>query len=70
MTKLRQRTRTSLWAALTIASLSMGCASTQKGQAAEATRTDHHQPSGDQTMHDQIESLMQTYQRSLNEGGA
>lgn len=64
--------RSRLLAALAVVSLSIGCASTQTREGAAATRTNNalgkNQESGEKTMNEQIQALMQTYQRSLNEG--
>jgi len=70
--KNSNNSRSRLLAALAVVSLSIGCASTQTREGAAATQTNNalgkNQQSGEKTMNEQIQALMQTYQRSLNEG--
>ena len=61
-----------LLATLAAVSLSIGCASTHPREVAGATQTNNalskNQSSGEKTMNEQIQTLLKTYQRSLNEG--
>jgi len=70
--KNSNNSRRRLVAGLAVVSLSIGGASTQSREGAAATRTNDalgkNQQSGEKTMNEQIQALMQTYQRSLNEG--